>query len=105
MSETPYSNLEIANLLELGAATIKTQMATIKTLEAQLREKTEEIERLRGVHRAWINEDGASAELATARTEVKTLRAAVGHAWYCNHPHSPTMCDGCVGVERAVSSL
>jgi len=42
-----------------------------------IHKQAEEIERLKGVHRAWINEDQASAELATAREQVRTLREAL----------------------------
>lgn len=110
MSETakPYSNLEIANIFELGAETIRGQMATIENLQAQLREaktdiscleskitverrageaavaqlreKTEEVERLEwrsGCQLCADKRRAVEAELATARETIKGLRAAI----------------------------
>jgi len=82
----------------------------------QLAAKDEEIERLKGVHRAWINEDQASAELATAREQVRTLRealkAALGHC-DCSDYHGKALircteakpCAGCHTTRTGQAAL
>lgn len=80
MSETakPYSNLEIANIFELGAETIRGQMATIENLQAQLREAKTDISCLESKitveRRAG---EAAVAQLREKTDEIERLRGSV----------------------------
>lgn len=88
---TPATDEQVKAWIELGADgrlfipahVIDSLVARIAADRETIKAKDEEIERLKGVHRAWINEDQASAELATAREQVRVLRealkAALGH--------------------------
>jgi len=85
-SENQYWNFQqmLVARIAADAETIKAarqERDAVKEALVEAREtihkQAEEIERLKGVHRAWINEDQASAELATAREQVRTLREAL----------------------------